>query len=88
MRFGRNAPRARASRTSGGGSADAARLEHLLDADRVPGFERSELPAESPLHRAVDVVDRVRDFRRDARRVEERRAERGAQEPADFVVAS
>ena len=68
--------------------ADAARLEHLLDADRVPRLERPELPAEAPLHRAVDVVDGVRDVGRDARGVDERRAQRVAQERADLVLAA
>ena len=35
--------------------------EHVLDADRVDQLERPELPAEPPSHRAIDVVDRVRD---------------------------
>ena len=33
------------------------RIEHLVNADRVPDLERPELPAESPLHRAIDVID-------------------------------
>jgi len=40
---------------------DAEGVDHLADADRVPGLEWTELPAEAPLHRAVDVIDGVRD---------------------------
>ena len=57
-----------------------ARIEHLLDADRVPRLERPELPAEAPLHRAVHVVDGVGNLRGDARGVDERGPERVAQE--------
>ena len=60
---------------------------HFANADRVPDFERAELPAESPLHRPVDVVYRVGDGGCDARSVEERRAKRGAQESAHLVAA-
>ena len=49
-------------------------------------LERTELPAEAPPHRAIDVVDRVGDLRRDRCGVVERRHERVAQERADLVL--
>src|SRR5204863_489305 len=49
--------------------------------------ERAEIPPESPLHRAIDIVDRVRDIRRNARRIDERRSKRRAQKRPDFVAA-
>ena len=65
----------------------AARLDDFANADRVPRLERPELPAESPAHRPVDVVDRAGDVRRDARRVEQQRPERVAQQLAGAVGA-
>ena len=83
-RAARRAPRS----TSGGtGAPPPAASRTAANADRVPDLERPDLPAEPPSHRAIDVVDRVRDVGRDARRVDERRPERLAQERADAVAA-
>ena len=46
-----------------------------------------ELPAESPPHHAIDVVDRMRDVGRDAGGVDQRRRQRRAQEFAGLVLA-
>ena len=82
---GRNAPRSTASRASGGRSA-SAELRDLGDADGIPGFERTELPAETPSHRPIDVVDGVRDGGGDASGVDECRSERRAQKRADRIL--
>jgi len=44
------------------------RIEHGLKSNRVPQFEWAEFPAEAPLHRAIDIVYRVRDRGRHLRR--------------------
>ena len=80
----------RRRRAAGSSSALPSRLAstHLADADRVPHLERSELPAEAPPHRAIDVVDRVRDV--EAPRARCRRASEPsvvAQKRADLVAA-
>src|SRR6185312_5743527 len=33
--------------------------DRLFNADRIPGFERSQLPAKSPTHGAIDFDNRV-----------------------------
>jgi len=33
------------------------RVQHLVNADGIPDLEGPELPAEPPLHRAIDVID-------------------------------
>ena len=61
--------------------------EDRLRADGVDDLEGTQLPAEAPLHRAVDIVDRVGDVRPHLRRVAQRRPERVAQELSDLVLA-
>ena len=75
-------PEARTSRTIAGGSVIAHASRTALDANRVPGFERTKLPAEAPPHRAVDVVDRVGNLGRDSRGI----YQCGAERPADEVA--
>ena len=65
----------------------ARRLEHRVDANRIPQLERTQLPAEAPPHRAVDIVDRVRNIGCDACRIDQRRRQRRPQELADAVAA-
>jgi len=55
--------------------------------ERLLRFEWPELPAESPSHRVIDVGAVVRDLRRDALRILERRNECRPQEPADLVLS-
>ncbi len=61
------------------------RGQHFFHADDVEQLEGSEVPAESPTHHAVDIVDRMGDLRRDARGIDERRRQRGPQEFAGLV---
>ena len=56
------------------------RGKELLDPDGVDDLERTEIPAETPPHRAIDIVDVMRDGLPDTRRVEERVSKRGARE--------
>ncbi len=52
--------------------AAGVRLQDLVHADRPPGFERSQLPAEAPAHGAIDVARRSARCR--GRRAPHRRA--------------
>src|SRR5438034_1616135 len=52
--------------------------EHFADADCIPDLEGPKLPAKSPPHRAIDVVNRVRDIGCDPCSVDERWTQRGA----------
>ena len=47
------------------------RREDFAHANRVEELERSKVPAKSPSHHAIDVVDGVRDVGRDPCRVDE-----------------
>ncbi len=56
--------------------------------DRVHRFEGTHFPPEAPLHRAVDVIDRVRDRGRHFGCVHQREAQDVAKEVANFVQSS
>jgi len=76
-----------AARLVGSGGHDRGRTLRRLQTDRLDQFERSEVPAESPPHHAIDVGRRIRDVRRHARGVEQRRTQRVAQELTHAIVA-
>ncbi len=64
---------------------DADGFEDVANPEGVPCLERTELPAEAPPHRPVDIVNRVGNFRRRMRRVDESRPQGGPQKGADPV---
>ena len=70
-----------------GRGAVTERGHDRIDADGAQRLERTELPAETPPHRAIDVVARSGDLAGDARGVEQCRRQRGAQELTDLVLA-
>ena len=59
---------------------------HIRSPNRLRDFERTELPPEAPLHRAVHIVGRVRDVGRNTLRVLDCRPEGRAQKRANLVV--
>ena len=61
--------------------------DRLLDADRVPDFKRSQLPAEAPAHRAIDFDYRVGNFRNSLGGVTERARKRLPEKRADAILA-
>src|SRR5690606_2433773 len=56
--------------------------------DRIPSFENTYLPSESPLDRVVDLDDRIGDLRNSVRRIDERFRQRCPQKFADAVIAA
>ena len=74
-------------RGSGIGARESGPERPEFRSARRSCLERTELPAEAPAHRLVDVLARVGDLVGDLLRVVERRTQRRAEEGADLVLA-
>ena len=75
-------------RISSSGLAGAERrgaIWLVAEADGVGQLERAERPPVSPSHRAIDVVDRIRDLRRDLRGVSQGGGKRRLEKLGDAI---